>query len=151
MPRIQSLLPSVTLFVRLALGSVFLSVVADRFGVWGPPGADNVAWGNFDNFLDNVRLLNPYLPEALVPGLGWVVTIAELTFGLLLIVGYKTRWVAFLSGLLLLSFALSTGMAFGIKVPLNYAIFTSSAAALLLAVQQNYPWSLDQLLRQVGK
>lgn len=143
----RALLPYATLFLRLALGVVFLSVVADRLGLWGPPGTNGVAWGSFDNFLDNVRALNPYLPEALVPGLGWGVTLAELSFGALLIVGFKTRWVALLSGLLLLLFALSTGIAFGIKVPLNYSIFTASAAALLLASQETFPWSVDRLLQ----
>lgn len=147
---LQSLPPYSTVFARLALGAVFLSVVADRLGLWGPPGTDSVAWGSFDNFLDNVRVLNPYLPEALVPVVGWGVTIAELTFGVLLIVGYKTRWVAFLSGLLLLTFALSTGIAFGLKVPLNYAIFTASAAALLLASQEHFPWSIDHRRRQAA-
>ena len=39
------------LYVRLALGITFLAAVTDRFGLWGPPGTRNVAWGNFDNFL----------------------------------------------------------------------------------------------------
>lgn len=132
-----------TVFVRLALGAIFLSVVADRLGLWGPPGAKNVSWGNFENFLDNVRLLNPFLPEMLVPILGWAVTAAEFSFGILLLIGYKTRWVALLSGFLLLSFVLSTGIAFGIKVPLNFSIVVDSAAAFLLASQSNFPLSLD--------
>lgn len=135
-----------TVLVRLALGAIFLSVVADRLGLWGPPGAKNVSWGNFENFLDNVRLLNPYLPEMLVPVAGWVVTAAELTFGVLLLIGYKTRWVALLSGFLLLSFVLSTGIAFGVKVPLNFSIVVDSAAAFLLASQTAFPLSLDARL-----
>lgn len=30
-------------FLRLALAAGSLSVAADRFGLWGPPGAPNVA------------------------------------------------------------------------------------------------------------
>ena len=142
----RALLPYTTLFARLAVGTIFLSVVADRLGLWGPPGADSVAWGNFERFLDNVRVLNPYLPELLVPAVGWTVTVAEFSFGLLLIVGYKTRWAALLGGLLLLTFAISTAIAFGVKVPLNYSIFVASSAALLLASQDHYPWSLDHAL-----
>jgi hypothetical protein len=33
----------VSVYVRLALGTAFLSAVADRFGLWGPPGARNVS------------------------------------------------------------------------------------------------------------
>jgi hypothetical protein len=32
------------LLLRLALGVTLLSAVADRFGIWGPPGAATVAW-----------------------------------------------------------------------------------------------------------
>ena len=30
-------------FLRLAVGGTFLVSVADRFGLWGPPGTKNVA------------------------------------------------------------------------------------------------------------
>jgi hypothetical protein len=33
----------VPVYLRLALGTAFLSAVADRVGLWGPPGARN--WG----------------------------------------------------------------------------------------------------------
>ena len=35
---------------RVAMGVTFLSPVADRFGLWGPPGAPNVSLGNWDRF-----------------------------------------------------------------------------------------------------
>lgn len=133
-------------FARLALGTVFLSVVADRFGLWGPPGAPSVAWGAFGPFLENVRLLNPFLPESLVAPVGWMVTAAELTLGVLLLLGWRTRWVALGSGGLLLIFAVSTAVAFGLKVPLNYSIFSASAGAFLLAGLPFYPASLDAFL-----
>lgn len=135
-----------SVLVRLALGAIFLSVVADRLGLWGPPGAEHVSWGNFDNFLENVQLLNPYLPPSLVPPVGWMVTLAEFSFGVLLLIGYKTRAVALLSGFLLLAFVISTGVAFGIKVPLNFSIVVDAACAFLLAAQSSYPLSLDQRL-----
>ena len=40
----------VTIFARLSLGFSFLSAVADRFGLWGPYGIPNVAWGDFGHF-----------------------------------------------------------------------------------------------------
>ena len=42
----------VRLFARFALGTSFLSAVADRFGLWGPYGATNVSWGNFAHFVE---------------------------------------------------------------------------------------------------
>lgn len=96
-----------SVFARLAIGAGFLSACADRFGLWGEAGAKGVAWGNFDSFLGYTAYLNPYLPSALVPAMGWFVTIAEIVLGIMLIAGLKTRFSAFLSGTLLLAFALS--------------------------------------------
>jgi uncharacterized membrane protein YphA (DoxX/SURF4 family) len=110
-----------TVYMRLALGSTFLAAVMDRFGLWGPSGTRNVAWGNFDAFLAYTAQLNPYLPTAWIPTLGWIVTLAEVACGLALIVGFQTRRVAVVSGLLLLAFALGMTMGLGIKAPLNFS------------------------------
>jgi uncharacterized membrane protein YphA (DoxX/SURF4 family) len=144
---IQWILRYSSVLVRLALGIVFLSMVADRLGLWGPPGTPNVSWGNFENFINSVRDLNPYLPEILVPVVSWGVTVAELVFGLLLLIGYKTQWVALLSGFLCLTFVISTGIAFGIKAPLSFSVVVDVACAFLLASQGRYPLSVDQWLK----
>src|SRR5215469_6204298 len=39
------------LLLRLALGVTLLSAVADRFGIWGPPGAGAVSWGDWTYFV----------------------------------------------------------------------------------------------------
>lgn len=134
-----------TIYLRLALGIAFLSAVADRFGIWGYPGAPHVAWGNFHNFLIYAGKLNPWFPATWVPAVGWIATLCEIAFGIALILGFHTRVAAFLSGLLTLAFAL--GMAFGlaIKAPLDYSVFTASAASFLLASMQVFPLSLDSL------
>src|SRR5262245_57881728 len=131
------------LYVRLALGLTFLAAVTDRFGLWGPPGTNNVAWGNFDNFLAYAATLNPSLPTAWIPTVGWIVTLAEVACGLALIVGFQTRKVAVISGLLLLAFALGMTMGLGIKAPLNFSVFSASAGALLLATSADAPLSID--------
>lgn len=122
-----------TIYLRLALGVTFLSAVADRFGIWGRPGAPHVAWGNFHNFLMYAAKLTPWFPASWIPAVGWMATLCEIAFGVGLILGFRIRITAFLSGLLLLAFAL--GMAFGlsIKAPLDYSVFTASAAAFLLS------------------
>jgi hypothetical protein len=65
-------------FVRITLAAAFLSAVADRFGLWGPPGAMNVAWGGWSPFLDYVAMINPLVPDAFIPALGWIATAAEI-------------------------------------------------------------------------
>jgi hypothetical protein len=48
-----------SVFLRLALGATFLSGVADRFGLWGPAGTVNLAWGDFQRFTAYTAQLNP--------------------------------------------------------------------------------------------
>jgi thiosulfate dehydrogenase [quinone] large subunit len=134
-----------TVYMRFALGVSFLAAVTDRFGLWGPPGTHNVAWGNFDNFLATTAKLNPYLPTAWIPTVGGIVTLAEVACGLALIVGFQTRRVAVVSGLMLLAFALGMIMGSGIKAPLSYSVFSASAGALLLATSAHAPLSIDTL------
>ena len=138
--------------MRLALGSTFLAAVTDRCGLWGPPGTRNVAWGNFDTFLAYAAQLNPSLPAAWSPTVGWGVTLAEMACGLALLVGFQTRRVAVVSGLMLLAFALGMTMGFGIKAPFNFSVFSASAGAFLLATSASDPLSLDTLReRHAGK
>ncbi|MCW9708042.1 MauE/DoxX family redox-associated membrane protein [Fodinibius salsisoli] len=124
----------VPIYLRLALGFTFLSAVADRFGLWGPPGTANVAWGNFQNFLSYTATLNPYLPTDLIPLLGWFVTAGEIGLGLALIFGFRTRWAALLSGFLLFTFILGITLSNSIKGALDYSVFTASAGAFMLAL-----------------
>jgi uncharacterized membrane protein YphA (DoxX/SURF4 family) len=121
------------MYARMALGSAFLSAVADRLGWWGAPGARNVAWGDFPHFLTYTGRVNPYLSSSVIPSLGWFVTICEIVLGVTLIAGVQLRWTALLSGFLLLAFA--TGMTFGtgVKTAQDASVFSASAAAFLLA------------------
>ena len=133
-------------WLRCALGLGFLSAVADRFGLWGAFGQPNVEWGNFSRFLEYTQTLNWYVPAGMIPLLGVVATGAEILCGLLLIVGWHTRLVARLSGLLLLSFGLAMTLALGVKAPLNFAVFSGVGGALLLATCERFPFSVDELL-----
>jgi hypothetical protein len=72
------------LFARLALGASFLSAVSDRFGLWGPYGAKNVAWGNFAHFVEYTRSVTALFPSSLTESLAWASTIGETLFGVLL-------------------------------------------------------------------
>lgn len=142
------LLQWITLYARLGLGIAFLSAVADRFGLWGAPGEPGVAWGNFENFLAYTASLNPFLPESVIPLLGWVVTAAEAILGVLLIVGFRLRETAVASGLLLLAFAFGVTIGTGFKRALDLSIFAASAGALLLAAHPFSLLSLDGWLKR---
>src|SRR5579864_5545058 len=136
-----------SVFLRLALGISFLSAVADRFGLWGAYGQPNVAWGNYARFVAYTAKLNSFLPAATIPALALISTAAEILFGLLLVLGWKTRTIALLSGVLLTSFALTMTMALGVKAPLDLSVFSAAGGTLLLAASANFPFSLDELVR----
>ena len=136
-----------SLFLRLALGVSFLSAVADRFGLWGAYGQPNVSWGNYPRFVGYTAQLNWFLPPPIIPPLAMISTAAETLFGLLLILGCKTRITAALSGFLLTAFALTMTIALGVKAPLNLSVFSAAAAAFLLSTCAEFPFSLDNLLR----
>jgi uncharacterized membrane protein YphA (DoxX/SURF4 family) len=136
-----------SVFLRLALGVSFLSAVADRFGIWGVYGQRNVAWGNYARFVDYTAKLDWFLPAAMIPAVALIATAAEALFGLLLVLGWKTRITAFLSGVLLTAFALAMTVALGAKAPLNFSVFSAAGGAFLLATSSEFPFSLDNLLR----
>lgn len=136
----------VTVFLRMALAAAFLSAVADRFGLWGGPGAPGVAWGDMAHFIPYVAKLNWFLPAPLIPTVAWIATTLEIVLGAGLILGLGTRWIARASGILLLTFALAMTGALGVKAPLDFSVFSASAGAFLLATCAHYPLSLDEWL-----
>ena len=135
-------------FLRLAVGVSFLSGVADRFGLWGPAGTANVAWGNFERFTAYTAQLNPWAPALTVPALAWVATVAEIVLGVALILGVFTRWSALLSAVLLLLFAFGMAAGIGVKSALNASVFSAAAAAFALAVLAPGLWTVDGQRRQ---
>lgn len=62
----------------------------------------------------------------------------------MLIAGWKTRLAATGSGMLTLLFATAMTIALGVQQPLNYSVFTASAASFLLATLPGYRWSVDR-------
>lgn len=136
------------LLLRLALGIGFILPVLDRLGFLGLPGEPNVGWGNWENFIDYTHSLMPYLNRPVANIIGTVATVAEVLFGILLIAGFKTRYVALGSFALTLAFALSMLFFAGYRAPFNYSVFVCSTASLLLASVSNYRWSLDDSLNK---
>jgi len=128
-----------SLFLRIALGTSFLSAVADRLGLWGGFGQPNVSWGSFARFVAYTATLNWFLPKAMIPALAMIATCAEVLLGLCLIVGWQTRVAAWGAGILLTTFAITMAAALGFKAPLDFSVFSAAGGAFLLASC----WKLD--------
>ncbi len=135
----------IKLFLRIGIGAGFLSAVADRLGLWPTQIS---AWGNWENFLGYTKLINPIIPEILIPMVGAVVTIAEVLFGICLIIGFKTELTAKLSGYLMLIFALAITFSSGIKGAFDYSVFAASAGAFGLSIMKNKYLELDILISE---
>jgi uncharacterized membrane protein YphA (DoxX/SURF4 family) len=140
-----------SVFLRLALAVSFLSAVADRFGLWGAFGEPHVAWGTFARFVAYTRTLNWFVPGSVAPTLAIAATSMETVLGILLLLGWQTRIAALSSGGLLLLFAITMAWALGVKTPLDASVFSAAGGAFLLASSAEYPFSIDQRLRDSAK
>ncbi len=138
---------SIKLFLRMAISLGFISAVADRFGYWPK---DVSTWYSWDAFLEYTALINPLVPEPLIPTIGSIATIAEVIFACCLIIGYKTELFAKLSGFLILSFALAMAFSTGIKGVFDYSVLAAAASAFALSTMTNKYFELDILLKKNG-
>ncbi|TCC99474.1 DoxX family membrane protein [Pedobacter hiemivivus] len=136
------------LLLRGALGITFLTPVLDRLGILGPIGTGNIEWGNWDNFINYTSTLMPYLSRPMVDVMGGIATFSEFTIAVLLIIGFKTKYAAIGSSLLTFTFILFMTTSVGIQKPINFGVFTASAASLLLSYIPIYKWSIDNLLHK---
>jgi uncharacterized membrane protein YphA (DoxX/SURF4 family) len=124
------------LYARVALGAAFLSGIADRFGLYT---GRNVGYGDFAGFVAYTAKVNSFMPASTIPFLAWAATVAEFSLGIALILGRWPRWVALASALLLVLFGTAMAISFGIKSPLDYSVFSASAAAVFLALYGSGP------------
>jgi uncharacterized membrane protein YphA (DoxX/SURF4 family) len=106
-----------------------LNGIAERFGLYGK----DVGYGNYANFVKYTGQVNAFMPAWSIPFLAGAATVAELVLGVLLIAGVWKRWVALGSAALLAIFGTAMAISFGPWSPLDYSVFSASAAALLLA------------------
>ena len=118
-------------YARWALGAAFLSAVASRLGLWGG--------GSFDKFLAYTAEVLSFLPRAAIRPCALAATALELSFGVALVGGIRVRAAALGSAALLATFGASMAISFGLKSPLDYSVFSASAAALLLAFAPTTP------------
>lgn len=130
------------LLLRVALGIGFLTTVSDRLGLF-PAGTRNIEWGAWDKFIDYTATLMPFLDRPAVNVMGGLATFFEAAIGILLIIGFKTRYTAIASCGLTFIFALAMTIFLGIKAPINFAVFSTCTGSLLLSTIPVYNWSLD--------
>ncbi|MGQ1928836.1 MauE/DoxX family redox-associated membrane protein [Ornithobacterium rhinotracheale] len=117
--------------VRLALSASFLSAVADRFELWPK---DISTWGNWYNFVQYTQNLLYFIPPQWGIWAAYIATSLEIILGVLLLIPFKTKWVANTSGFLLLSFAISMLISLGLKPCLDYSVFTAIGASFALGL-----------------
>ena len=120
------------LYLRLALGVSFLSGIADRFGLY----RGECRLRRFSGLMKYTAQVNSFMPASTIPFLAWAATLAELAFGLALVLGIWLRWAALGSFILLLLFGTAMAISFGIKSPLDYSVFSASGGALILALYE---------------
>ncbi|SNR45567.1 DoxX family protein [Flavobacterium sp. ov086] len=130
------------LLLRIALATGFLSAVSSRLGLWGSYSS------GWENFLDYAGKVNSFAPKNFIPAIAVLATITESVLGLLLLIGYRTKFALVAASILTLSFALAMTYSFGIKDPLDYSVFVFSMAAFLLATIEKYKWSLDEIISE---
>lgn len=116
-------------YASLALGAAFLSAVASRFGLWAGRPWDTA----FTGFIAYTAEVNAFMPAWSIPFLAWSATLAETVCGTLLVLGLLTEWAAAASAVLLALFGTAMALSQGVKSPLDYSVFSASAAAVLLA------------------
>lgn len=133
----------IKLFLRLTVAAGFLSAVADRFGWWDE---EISAWSNWDSFLEYTQMINPWIPDSLIPTVGIAATAAEIVLACFLVIGFKTELSAKLSGFLLLLFALSMTFSTGIKGALDFSVFSASAGAFALGQMKEKYLELDSII-----
>jgi len=133
----------IKLFLRISISAGFLSAVADRFGWWSPEVS---VWGNWKNFLDYTRLINPWFHDGLISIVATIATGAEILFAFILLIGFKTELFARLSGSLLLAFALAMTLSTGIKGPLDFSVYAASAGAFALGLMKEKYMEVDSLI-----
>src|SRR5262245_24659734 len=95
------------------------------------------------HFLAYTAILNPWFPAIVIPTLGVVVTIVGTILGVGLLVGFRTRQAATLSGCIIFLFGIGMTAGTGFKSALNASVFAASASGFLLARAPHFPISVD--------
>jgi uncharacterized membrane protein YphA (DoxX/SURF4 family) len=135
------------LILRLALGVGFLMPVMDRIGLLGPYGSGGATWGDWKHFLDYTNTLMPFASRPIANIMGLGATIAEVLFGVCLIIGFRIKEAALGAGILTFMFGLCMAIFLSIDAPFSYPVFVFTGGALVLSGIGQYEWSIDNYIR----
>jgi len=84
----------------------------------------------------NTVAVTTFMPATTVPFLAWAAILAETILGFALVLGIRPRRTAFAAAALLAVSGTVVAIAMGFRSPLDHAVFSASAAAVLLAPGQ---------------
>jgi uncharacterized membrane protein YphA (DoxX/SURF4 family) len=83
--------------------------------------------------------------------IGIIATLVEIVFAICIFIGFKTELFAKLTGVLLLTFALSMTFSIGIKPALDYSVFIASAGAFALSTINEKYLEFDLLISSLRR
>lgn len=117
--------------LRIALSVGMLAAVAYRYGLLKKKHSE---WGNWEGLLDYDKVLNPYFSQKMIDILENATNYFQIGLAILLLVSFKTPFIARATGFLLLILAQTTMIHLEVKAPLDYSIFVAAAAAFALSI-----------------
>lgn len=120
--------------VAVLFAADFAGAVADRFGVFGPPGAAGVSWGSWAAFVDYTRVLLLGAPEPVAVVAATGATAAEVALAVAFLVGWQRRWVGKAAAGLLTVYLVAMASSVGWGEVARYALPIEIGGALLLSV-----------------
>ena len=120
--------------VAVLLAIAFAGAVADRFGLWGGPGASGVSWGSWSAFVDYTRTLLHGVPLPIATAAAVAATAAEIVLAAALLVGRQRRWTGKAAAGLLTCYLVAMGLSVGWAEVARYAVAVEIGGALLVTV-----------------
>ncbi|MDR6563535.1 MULTISPECIES: DoxX family protein [unclassified Arcicella] len=107
-------------------------------------------WGNWQNFVDYSNSVNSLVATPLGNIFAVIATVLEIIIPIFLLIGYTTKLASLAAVTLLVSFGLMMWISFGIKPSLDYFVWTSAGAILLLSQCDIYSFSVDNVMESRG-
>ena len=120
--------------VAVLLAVAFAGAVADRFGLWGAPGAAGVSWGSWPAFVEYTQTLLHGVPLPVATVAAAVATAAELALAVALLTGWQHRWTGKVAAGLLTIYLVTMGLSVGWAEVARYAVPVEIGGALLVTV-----------------
>ena len=105
-----------------------------------------ISWGDFAHFIAYTGQVNSFAPQAIIPTLAVLATIAESTLAVTMLLGIYTRAASIGSAAVLFTFA--TAMTISRLSQFEYGVYLMCAGALALAAVDGSLLSVDALLRR---